>query len=100
MQTAVDTIKHALSLHDESAARVEELSKAVQALDPARNNHFASVHCSLSIAQGAAWTVEINAATALIQPLFEAALLKERDRLANMKSRLEAARSAMQRQSD
>lgn len=96
MTDAHETLSHALNLRSDCAERLRELEKAMAALGP-DNEYAGGVRCSLSVKQGTAWVVETPASADLIRPLIEAAMLKERDTLAKYDRRLEAARTAMQR---
>lgn len=95
MPDSHETLEHALRLHKEARRRIGELERAVTALN-LDNEFLCSVHCSMAITQGTAWSVELPANQEVVRQFFEAALLKERDTEARYRRKLDAARAALQ----
>lgn len=88
MAEAYETLTDALRLYEECKERVVDFERAVQMFEK-------DVSCRLIATQGGS-RVGLSVAVAVCRPLFEAALIAERQSQARMLIQLDAARTAMQ----
>lgn len=96
MPDAPETLQHALKIYEESIERLHDLEKAVAAMQPG-NEYVSSVKCALTVRQGLEFIVDVETQKEFLLPLIEAEMIRERDAVARITRKLEAAREAMQR---
>lgn len=98
MTTAPDTLRDALKRYDKEVSRLKEIEEAVFILSD-ENPHLSAVSCMLMVRQGVVQPIGIDASREFLKPLFDAAMINQREVVSGMLRKLEAARTSMQQES-
>lgn len=95
MNTAPNTLRDALKEYDKAVVRLKDLEEAARSLSD-ENHLLSAVSCMLMVQQGVTSPMGIDVSREFVKPLFDAALINQRELVSGMLRKLEAARTSMQ----